>query len=135
MKNRQSERDSSISKIHRKYYSYNGKHILHTSLSRNWGNKRLYSFFLQRKSKGKLFQNTSGRSYLVLGSISFFLLEGLRSGIWRTRDITVGGKSHTSINFASIENQNSVYRHNKIFAAEFKRSSFKLNWRGKRSYL
>ena len=38
------------------------ENTLHTSLARNWGNKRLCSFFLQRKSKGKLFQNTSGCS-------------------------------------------------------------------------
>ena len=38
------------------------ENTLHTPLARNWGNKRLCSFFLQRKSKEKLFQNTSGRS-------------------------------------------------------------------------
>ena len=37
--------------------------------------------------------------------ISFFLLKGLRSGIWQTRDITIGGKNPTDINFASIGNQ------------------------------
>ena len=35
----------------------------------------------------------------------FFLLKGLRSGVWRTRDITIGGKNPTSISFASIGNQ------------------------------
>ena len=35
----------------------------------------------------------------------FFLMKRLRSGIWRTRDITIGRKNPTSINFASIENQ------------------------------
>ena len=35
----------------------------------------------------------------------FFLLKGLRSGVWRTRDITIGGKNHTNISFASIGNQ------------------------------
>ena len=34
-----------------------------------------------------------------------FLLKGLRSGVWRTRDITIGGKNPTSINFARIGNQ------------------------------
>ena len=37
--------------------------------------------------------------------ISFFLLNVLRSGVWRTRDITIGGKNPTNINFASIGNQ------------------------------
>ena len=32
-------------------------------------------------------------------------MKGLRSGVWRTRDITIGGKNPTSINFASIGNQ------------------------------
>ena len=35
----------------------------------------------------------------------FFLLKGLRSSVWRTRDITIGGKNHTNISFASIGNQ------------------------------
>ena len=35
----------------------------------------------------------------------FFLLKGLRSGGWRTRDITIGGKNPTNKNFASIGNQ------------------------------
>ena len=37
--------------------------------------------------------------------ISFFLLKGLRSGVWRTRDITIGGKNPTAINFARMGNQ------------------------------
>ena len=35
----------------------------------------------------------------------FFLLKGLRAGFWRTRDLTIGGKNSTDINFASIGNQ------------------------------
>ena len=35
----------------------------------------------------------------------FFLLEGLRSGVWRTRDVSIGGKNPTDINFAIIGNQ------------------------------
>lgn len=35
----------------------------------------------------------------------FFLLKRLTSGIWRTRDINIGGKNLTSINFANIGNQ------------------------------
>ena len=35
----------------------------------------------------------------------FFLLKGLRSSVWRTRDITIGGKNPININFASIGNQ------------------------------
>ena len=35
----------------------------------------------------------------------FFLLKGLRSGIWRTRDITIAGKNPTDISFATIGKQ------------------------------
>ena len=35
--------------------------------------------------------------------IFFFLLKGLTAGSWRTRDISVGGKNPTYINFAHIE--------------------------------
>ena len=35
----------------------------------------------------------------------FFLLKGLTAGVWRTRDISVGGKSLANINFANIGNQ------------------------------
>ena len=35
----------------------------------------------------------------------FFLLKGLRSGDWRTRDIIIRGKNPSDINFASIGNQ------------------------------
>ena len=35
----------------------------------------------------------------------FFLLKGLESGVWRTRDITIGGKNPANINFTSIGNQ------------------------------
>ena len=35
----------------------------------------------------------------------FFLLKGLRSAIWKTQDINIGGKNPSDINFASIGNQ------------------------------
>ena len=35
----------------------------------------------------------------------FFLVKGLRSRVWQTRDITIGGRNPTDINFASIGNQ------------------------------
>lgn len=35
----------------------------------------------------------------------FFLLKGLRSGIWKTRDINIAGKNTSNINFANIGNQ------------------------------
>ena len=35
----------------------------------------------------------------------FFLLKGLRVGVWRTRDLIIGRKNPTDINFASIGNQ------------------------------
>ena len=35
----------------------------------------------------------------------FFLLRGLRVGIWKTRDINIGGKKPTNINFENIGNK------------------------------
>ena len=35
----------------------------------------------------------------------FFLLKGLRAGFWKTRDISIGGKNPTNINFTNIGNQ------------------------------
>ena len=35
----------------------------------------------------------------------FFILNGIRAGSWRTRDIVIGGKNATDINFAFIGNQ------------------------------
>ena len=35
----------------------------------------------------------------------FFLLKGLRTDVWRTRDINIGGKNPTNISLASIGNQ------------------------------
>ena len=35
----------------------------------------------------------------------FFLLKGLTADVWRTRDISIGGKNPTNINFANIGNQ------------------------------
>ena len=37
--------------------------------------------------------------------IFFFLLKGLKTGVWRTRDINIGGKNPTDISFANISNQ------------------------------
>ena len=34
----------------------------------------------------------------------FFLLKRLRASVWRTRDISIGGKNPTNINFANIGN-------------------------------
>ena len=35
----------------------------------------------------------------------FFLLKGLTADVWRTRDISIGGKNSTDINFANLGNQ------------------------------
>ena len=35
----------------------------------------------------------------------FFMLKGLRAGVSKTRDITIGGKNPTNINFANIGNK------------------------------
>ena len=33
------------------------------------------------------------------------MVKGLRVGVWKTRDIAIGGKTSTDINFAHIGNQ------------------------------
>ena len=33
----------------------------------------------------------------------FFLLKGLRAGVWKTRDIIIGGKNPTNIKFANLK--------------------------------
>ena len=35
----------------------------------------------------------------------FFLLKGLRSGVWKTKDINMGVKNPSDVNFISIGNQ------------------------------
>lgn len=35
----------------------------------------------------------------------FFLLKGIRAGVWRTKDFNIGGKNSTNIGFAGIGNQ------------------------------
>ena len=35
----------------------------------------------------------------------FLLAKGLRAGVWKTKDIVIGGKNPTDINFASIAQQ------------------------------
>ena len=35
----------------------------------------------------------------------FFVLKGLRAGVWRTKDINVSGKNSTDISFGNIGNQ------------------------------
>ena len=35
----------------------------------------------------------------------FFLMKGLRASVWQTRDILIGGKNPTDINFTNIGNQ------------------------------
>ena len=33
------------------------------------------------------------------------MLKGLRAGVWKTSDISIGGKNPTNINFSNIGNQ------------------------------
>ena len=44
-------------------------------------------------------------AYILFRFDFFFLLKGIRAGSWRTRDISIGGKNPTDINFAHIWNQ------------------------------
>ena len=42
-------------------------------------------------------------------------MKGLRAEVWRTRDIKIGGKNATNINFANIGNQIMFLDTKKIF--------------------
>ena len=63
-----------------------------------------YSHSYCNQKVRKLLQNTS--SHPLSFQVRFlFLLKGLRSGVWRTKNIKTGGKVPTDVNFASIGNQ------------------------------
>ena len=66
---------------------------------------------------------------------SFFLLKGLRSGVWQTRDITIGGKNPTDINFASIGNQIQFLDTIKYFQQSLADLASSLTDKEKRGYL
>ena len=48
---------------------------------------------------------TAHNLFRLFSLFFFFLLKGLRTSVWRTRDIVIGNKNPTDINFASIGNQ------------------------------
>ena len=54
-----------------------------------------------RENKSKVFVIVHN---LFRFGFSFFL-KGITSGVWRTRDISIGEKNPTNINFATIGNQ------------------------------
>ena len=61
-------------------------------------------FFCNEKTRG-IIGKYQWLHIICSGLISFFLLKGLWSGVWRTRDTIIGGKNPTDISFASIRNQ------------------------------
>ena len=61
--------------------------------------------FFAMKKQGRIIWKYQWLHIICSGLISFFLLKGLWSGVWRTRDTIMGGKNPTDISFVSIRNQ------------------------------
>ena len=80
----------------------NETHIHHSHISGEiLGYSRSYCNFKVRENKKTV-------SVIVHNLFRFdfsFFLKGIRAGSWRTRDISIGGKNATDINFACIGNQ------------------------------
>ena len=53
--------------------------------------------------------------HIIFLGLNFFQLKRLRTGVWRTIDIGIGGKNPTNISFASIGNQVMFYDTIKYF--------------------
>ena len=51
----------------------------------------------------KVRENKNQITYLDL--IFFFFLKGLKQGVWRTRNFSIGGTNLTNVNFANIIDQ------------------------------
>ena len=64
------------------------------------GYSHSFSNFRVRGNKEKI----SVVAHSVFRFDLFFFLKGIRAGSWRARDISIGGKSPTDINFAHIGN-------------------------------
>ena len=80
----------------------NKTHIHHSLVSgKIIGYAHSYCNYRVRENKPKL----SIIAHNLFRFDFFFLLKGLRAGVWKTRDITIGGTNPTNINFTIIGNQ------------------------------
>ena len=80
----------------------NTAHIHHSHISREIiGYAHSYCNLRVRENQTKI----SVVAHNLFRFDFFFLLKGLRSGVWKTRDITIGGKNPTNINFPNIGNK------------------------------
>lgn len=80
----------------------NKTHIHHSLVSgKIIGYAHSYCNYKVRENKPKL----SIIAHNLFRFDFFFLLKGLRAGVWKTRDITIGGTNPTNINFTIIGNQ------------------------------
>ena len=76
--------------------------MLHSSFSGEiTGYSNSYCNQKVRENKSKI----SVIAYNLFRFDFFFLLKGIRAGVCRRKDISVGGKNSTNINYASIGNQ------------------------------
>ena len=58
---------------------------------------------------------TPVKAYNLFKFEFLLLLKGLRSGVWKTQDINIGGKNPSNINFANIGNQINFFDTIKYF--------------------
>ena len=65
------------------------------------GNTHCFYYMRVREDKAK----TTVVAHNLFRFDFFFLLRGLRAGVWRTKDISIAGKNPTNISFANIGNQ------------------------------
>ena len=81
---------------------YNKTHVHHSDITGEIiGYSHSFCNFRVRENKKKI----SAVANNLFRFDFFFFLKGIRADSWRTRDISIGGKNPTDINFAHIGNQ------------------------------
>ena len=102
-KNRQSQRNSIISKNWNKHSCHNEQQkIYHSHIT---GEIYGYAHWYCNKKVRENYCKIPVVAHNLFRFDFFFLAKGLRASVWKTRDIIRGGKNTTDINFASIGNQ------------------------------
>ena len=80
----------------------NKRHIHHSHISsETLGYSHSYCNFKVRENK----KTITAIAHNLFRFGFFFFLKGIRAGSWRTREIGIGGKNGTDINFAYIRNK------------------------------
>ena len=81
---------------------YNKTHIHHSHITGKFiGYSHSFCNFRLRENQ----ENTSVVGHKLFRFDCFLSLKGIRAGLWRTSDISIGGKNPTDMNFAHKRNQ------------------------------